>query len=179
MLKSENEIIKKRLTMVELQLDKIEETSRSNILDIFGIPEKQSENVLEIVKKVCVSGLGMSVNYSQILNCFRTKSNKKDVLSKRIMVFCHNKELRDDIVKRGHDKKINLSVKTLGYSSNEKIYINDSLTTFKRNLLFKANEMKNSGKCKFVWVRDGNIMMRKVEGDRIVYIKTSSDLDKI
>lgn len=178
-LKSENLNMKKRLSLIELQLDKIEESSCSNVVEIFGIPENQNEDVRAIVKKVCDSGLGMNVNDTQILNCFRTNSNKKEVKSNRIMVFCQNKELRDEIVKRGHDKKNSLFAKNFGFTSNEKVYINESLTTFKRNLLFKANEIKKNGKCKFVWVRDGNIMMRKNEGERILYIKTCSDLDKV
>lgn len=180
-LKAENKDLKERISVVEYQLDKFEETSRSNILEINGVPVIANENVLDIVKNICESGLGMNVDNNQIQNCFRLKSNKKDSKNPgKIIVLCANKEMRDHIIKLRRDKKHNnLNAKTLGFPTNEKIFINQSLTSYKRDLLFKANLCRKDGKCKYVWVRDGNIMIRKEEGGKIIYIKSSSDLDKI
>ena len=80
-------------------------------------------------------------------------------------------------------KKLNsklLMATTLGdnYGSGL-IFINDSLTYETRKLYNAAKMVKIDKKFKFLWIKNSTIMMRKREGDRVVFVRSFGDLEKI
>lgn len=64
----------------------------------------------------------------------------------------------------------------------EPIYINESLSYSRRQLFNAARELKKEKKFKFLWVRNGRILLRAEEGAKAIVITTMdqiADLRKI
>lgn len=49
----------------------------------------------------------------------------------------------------------------LSFSHNNKLYINESLTSKLRELLYEVKTFKRNNKSKFVWTRNGKVFLRK------------------
>ncbi|XP_039293510.1 uncharacterized protein LOC120353553 [Nilaparvata lugens] len=107
--------------------------------------------------------------------CHRTKGNS-DGKSNIVVKFTH----RDDLHRILDAKKTkkDLSVRHLGMASDNKIFINLSLTRKRRILLSKSKAYKRSHPdIKYVWAdRAGRIKIMKVSGETRV-IQCESDLD--
>lgn len=54
-LKRENSNLLKKVKDLEIRLDDVEHYSRSNNIEILGVPEDENEDVFETVKKVCTA----------------------------------------------------------------------------------------------------------------------------
>lgn len=150
-----------------------------------GVPEILNENIYESVLKVCNIGLKLNVQKNDIKKCFRVKSkqhnsNPNDTKrnKSKVVVIFDRKSNKDLILKNWRESK-NLLAKNCGFDESNKVYIQETLSMYKKTLLFKTKELKNNGSVKYVWVRDGSIMVRKEEGGVIVHINTIFDLDKI
>lgn len=59
------------------------------------------------------------------------------------------------------------------------IYLSENLTKANRELLWMTRNRTKETSCKFVWVKNGSISIRKKEGDRCARIETASDLSLI
>lgn len=64
-------------------------------------------------------------------------------------------------------------------NNNNKIYINDCLTSYNRALLEKAKILRVNNKCKYVWTRNSSILIRVKEGDKVLRIKSFEDLSNL
>lgn len=83
------------------------------------------------------------------------------------------------------DKKLNTSIfdniQSPTQTNNMNVYINEHLCVpfpYKK-LFYEAKDFANKNYIKFVWIRDGNIFMRKTEGSRNVTNPNPSDFLKI
>lgn len=59
------------------------------------------------------------------------------------------------------------------------IYINHDLTAYKRILLAKAKEVKKRLGYRFLWIVDGDIFVRKMDGAKKFRIRCEEDLFKM
>ncbi|KAG8246560.1 hypothetical protein J6590_082141 [Homalodisca vitripennis] len=74
------------------------------------------------------------------------------------------------------EKKARLSDK----SSGQKIYFKENLTYFFKGLLKEAKSRARIHNYRFVWFKNGKILVKKNEEDRnIIVIKTLDDINKI
>lgn len=67
-----NTDLKKKVQTLESQLDDIEQYSRSNCLELDGIPEEKNENVCDVIKTVG-NALGMHITEEMIDLCHRLR----------------------------------------------------------------------------------------------------------
>ena len=83
-------------------------------------------------------------------------------------------------MKTKREKREKLTTKIFGaHGKSENVYINDCLTQQRRQLLNTALALKTTKGVKYVWTRNGNIFIRKNEGDNSVRINYISDFDKV
>lgn len=72
---------------------------------------------------------------------------------------------------RIYNARRELSTKTaqdLGFPHNNKLYINESLTPKLRELLYEVKTLKRNNQFKFVWTRNGKVLLRK-DGNPAIY----------
>jgi hypothetical protein len=59
---------------------------------------------------------------------------------------------------------------------NNSIYINESLTPTNRKLHAEVRKFKQENNYKYVWVKGGNIYLRKADGNQRHHIRSIKDL---
>lgn len=62
------------------------------------------------------------------------------------------------------------------YNSNNKVFLNHDLTKSNLELYKAARIFKNENSYKFIWVTNGNIMLRKDENSKVVIIESIEQL---
>ena len=172
-LQKENDYLKSKLNDVDQQ-------NRINCLEITGVPEPgRGENIQVTVQLVC-SALGVKLDTSMINSCYRLRSGNIRNTSKIIVSFT-KKCYKDEILKCRKIKtdfttnNLDNSLKQLVPDSNI-IYINEFLTAYNKKLYLKAKEFKNKNNMKYLWVKNGNIFMRKSDNSKIIIISNEYDL---
>lgn len=87
-----------------------------------------------------------------------------------ILIKFHNHSHRDEVF----SNRFNLKK-----SEGQALYLNENLPPHLRMLRGKANMMRKNKGYKFLWMKYGNIFVRKNEGSTVISIKKMSDLEKI
>lgn len=174
-LKSENISLKSKVSDLQRKLNACAQYSRSNCLDIQGVPESRSENVLQLVTKVA-QVLGFKLEPFMIDAVHRLapipgRSGPRNIIVK----FCRRvdmEEMRRLAIKRG-----GFSASNLGFSSELKVYVNLSMTRETRLLWADTRKLRDDGQYKYAWITSsGKIFLRKKDGDPPKLIEGHKDL---
>ena len=59
-----------------------------------------------------------------------------------------------------------------------KIYINESLTAYRRRLFGKINSFKNTNKWKYLWTTNGTIHLRQTDSSQTFHFDTMEDFEE-
>lgn len=165
-------------------------------MDIIGLPEVNNANAKERVTKLISVGLGEEFDADEIEDCYVKKMKTKETTITNVAsnIVCvkfsslarkekiMNKLRRNKIILSTNifnDKCTNIGNKSETISSSSRIFINDSLTGYTRSLFVKAKQLKINKLCKYVWVRNSSVLIRKKEGDRVIKVVSLEDLSKL
>lgn len=174
---SENERLKKKINLLEERLEEVEQYSRSNTVEIHGVPAEVNENVLEVVKKVGVA-LDLNITESMVDVCHRLGRRDDAKGSSGIIVRFVRRMDKEELLKRRRVKRT-LSTRHMGLPSDVPVYINESLSPARRRLYAMARQAKQQHGYKYLWLRGGKILMRKEESARVIHIVSQADLEKL
>lgn len=158
---------------MELRLDEIEYTSNLNYLEIAGIPQKNGEQLEEIIKKVA-SAAGVQIKHADISKVTRTTDRRLNAPPKILVKFTEIKQ-KEILLSKKREMDLNL-LKDL---TNEKVYIGEVISPYKKELLWKAKQLAKEKNYEFVWIKNGKIMVRKGHDQKILYVNHLDDLDKL
>lgn len=176
-LRLENLAQQKKINELAVRLDDCEQYSRSNTLEIFGIPESPTENVLQTVIDV---GRALDVNISEDMVdvCHRLKRQSNRPTAGIVVRFVRRFD-KERILERRKVKR-NLTTRDLGLGMDNPVYINQSLSLGRRVLFAKARAVRRDFNYKFLWIdRTGKIKMRKDENNSVHIISCEDDLAKL
>jgi len=136
--------------------------------------EKVKENVVKLVSHVTNSSFDSSeLQNMRIVRKSDPASKIKSIVSVKLKSFdSFNLILKN---KKNFDSKIFENQK----GKVQKIFVNNSLTYFYRNLLRKTKEKAHNLNYKFVWYKNFNVFVREKEGEEIIQIGCLMDLDKL
>ncbi|XP_077989357.1 uncharacterized protein LOC144443689 [Glandiceps talaboti] len=163
---------------LEKSQDEQDQYSRRENIEIHGIPEIQDERTDDITLAVLQPIYpGITINDIQVTH--RIGKQQQDRRRHRpIIVRFVNRRIRDKVYKDRKRMKHTTTDK-LGYETKNNIYINENLTSRKRNLMKKANDRRKTLNYKFLWTQNGNIYTRKDQSSMSVVIRNEADLPKI
>lgn len=177
-LKSENEVLKTKVTTLELRVDDMENYSRRNCVEIQGIPERQGENVSEVVKELG-NALNVDIVDEMIDACHRVgRINSERNQPRGIIVKFVRRTDKETLMNKRRVKR-DFSTRHMGMAMDTPIYLNDSLSPSRRRLLAQARQLRKEKAYKHLWLRNGNILLRKEDGSPIVEIRTQADLSNL
>lgn len=158
--------------------DHLEQYTRKNSLEIHGIPEQAYESTEEVVLKLA-NALEVPVKPQDIE--ISHKLRRKGV--KPIIVKFVNHKTKTNLYK-ARTKLKNLSFSSLfpastaaARAASGKIYLFESLTSYRKKIVNKANEMRNDGSILSVWTMDGKIFIKTSPEGRPIKINELEDLD--
>ncbi|XP_039275998.1 uncharacterized protein LOC120349615 [Nilaparvata lugens] len=151
----------------------MEQYSRHNMVEIFGIPESQNENGNELILKVCRE-LGVNFGPEVISSSHRLRKFGNQTSAGIIVQFVRRKCV-DDVLRMRREKRY-LTAQQIGFHKDDSpIYVNLALSPNRRRLLAEAKKIKKLVGLKFVWVdRAGSVKIRENGGSRV---KTIDDLN--
>lgn len=162
-----------------------------NELEVIGIPEPENENLLHTVlllsKKIGVDVTELDIDGTYRAGPKRTpKENAGDSpesytgkknLPRPLVVRLIRRAKRDEIMKAAKSRKP-LTTEGFLYGPTRDFFVNERLTKENR-LLFRQTKLRASEhNFRFVWVRDGSILVRKAEKAPAILIRSPGDLDK-
>lgn len=175
-LHDENKQLKSRVKILEDKLEDAEQYSRLNSVEIQGIPEIKNEDTMEIVKKIGVA-LDMPIKEEMVDTCHRLRKRTDGKPATLIVKFVRRIDKHALLQKRR--VKGTLTTAHMGYTTSSPVYINECLTFQRRKLFAAARELKTEKNYRFLWVRDGRILMRKEENAPVVLLTRMEDINKL
>lgn len=184
-LVSKTEKLSSQLKSVTDRIVQVEQNMRVTNIEINGIPEHKSENLLRTVEQ-----LGRIVQSpiapNDILHVSRVaKINKESSRPRSVIVKLRSQLRRDELLvavsrfnKKNKDNK--LSTEHLGIGgSRSPVFVSEHLTLTNKQLHAAARKKAKEAGFKFVWIRDGRIFTRKSEQSHVIYLKDEDSLKLI
>ena len=173
----------------EGKIDENEQYDRRQNLEIVGIPSKTGENTNKIVQEVAKL---MNVNLSedQISTSHRipasqgpnrdiNESKKRQIASSppNIVRFL-SRDVRNSLY---FNRKLlrEANLKKFFVEGTTEIYVNENLTRFRKNLLWKVKQRAKANGFKYVWTHNGRMNVRLSEDNEAILISNEKDLDLI
>lgn len=169
-LKLKNEELENRLT-------DIEQYSRANCLEIHGIPYSPTENVEDIVVSVG-EALGCQINKNLIEACHRLGKRSGENKSSPIIVKFIKRNVKEDILQKRRVKR-DFSTRHMNLQSDMPVYINESLCPVRRAVFYEARRVKNEKGYKYLWIRNGKILIRKTDGSQVIDLRNIKDVHSL
>jgi hypothetical protein len=183
----QNEVSDCHLSLAKLQtkIHNIEKLSRDMNLELHEVPESKNENLPGIFRKLCTC-LSVDIPECDIKACRRvSKMNPSSDRPRNILVTLSSQRLRDLFLSsvtrfnKAHsgDK---LATSHIGFAGEtRRIYAAEHLSPETKEVHRVARQFCRDNHFKFVWVRFGQIYIRKNEQSPALHIKTIGCLNKI
>lgn len=156
------------------RLNHLEQYGRNRNLELVQVEECQQENLEDVVMKVAnIMDINLVANEIEAVHRLPSKPGK----IRKIIVQFTSRKKRDEFVFMKKSTKIT-NDDVLHNGSRTIIYVNENLTAFNSNLLWKTKGMAREKNYEFVWYRFGKILVRKCEKAPVILISRESDLEK-
>lgn len=160
--------------------DNLEQYTRKNSLEIHGVPESACASTEEVVLKLA-EAIDVTIHQDDIEISHRI--HRKGI--KPILVKFPNHKVKSKLYK-ARTKLKNVRVSDLFPNSSaatrvesERIYLNENLTSHRRELLRQANEKRKDGMLSSVWTMDGKIFVKTYPEGRPIRIHDANDLEDL
>lgn len=181
-LKSDNEKLKTSVADLSNRLNTVELHMRESNIEINGIPEHRSENLIDTVIKL-TKVVDNPLSADDIKYVTRVAKLHKDATRPRAVIAkLSNSRQRDAVLaavskfnKKNTKEKLGSDHLGIGGQRNP-VFVSEHLTPGNKSLhaatRMKAKEMSY----KFVWVRNGRIYVRKDENNQSILIRSPNSL---
>ena len=178
LLKKQNTEKDRVIEALTTQVNSLDQYGRNKNIEIANIEEKRGEDIEEIVLKLAEK-LDVELAAHEIEGAHRLPTRNADKVSPIIVQFASRKK-RDQFL----DKKktvISSNLLTGGTSvvGQRKIYINENLAPFYKELFWNTKQRAKDAAFKFVWIKRGRIFVKKNETEPVIHIRAFADLTKI
>lgn len=177
----------KQLKSLTNSLNNLEQYTRRDCVEIKGIPVSEHEQTNDIVMKlgkmikVNLSRDDISTSHRLPVKRFKAGGDTDTVKSQNtpaIIVKFVKRDVRESFYRARKYLK-DLSTRDLGYSRENRIFINESFTQKNKVLFNECLKVKKDKEFRFLWTNAGKIFMRKNENSQVIHITDRSYLSKI
>lgn len=184
-----NSVLQNTISLQEEKIDRLEYITQICNIDIRGIPESNTENNIETLKKI-----SNIINYgttalplqSEITKIYRLGPKLSEKNPRSIVVSFNNIKSRDDFLNKVKAYKKSTTTSTnklntadLGLSQEAKrIYVSEHLTRKGKFLLSQTKKFAKDNDYKHSWSSSGRILLRQTDTSKIITIKNVLDLDR-
>lgn len=179
LLSSELEKMKKQVAELQHSTEASNQYSRSNCLEIYGVPEMKNEDIMAVVKSVG-KALNFELKDRMVDAVHRLAQNPRNPDAHRgiVLKFCRRIDM--EVMRSKTRVKNGFSAVELGMDSESKIYVNLSLSKYTKLLWSEVRAFKLSHGYKYAWITSaGKVFLRKTDGSRPILIRGKVDLDKL
>nr|XP_034831601.1 uncharacterized protein LOC117988556 [Maniola hyperantus] len=184
-LEAENTQLRNEVQKINSRLTSMEKISRSHNLELQAVPETKNENVVSLFNKLCEI-VNVPLDPLHIHACRRiAKHNPSSNRPRTILVTLSSSLLRDKIISAVHrfnkkDPKETLNSSLFGFTGETRnIYVAEHLSPEQKLLHATARKVSKDKNYKYVWVKFGNIYMRKNDSTAAILIKNEDTLKNL
>lgn len=153
----------------------LEQYTRNCNIELTSVEEKQNENlellVVNVAKKLDVQ---LEKNDIEAVHRLPTKRGRIP----NIIVQLSSRRKRDEII-NNKQKAVIKNKDIINDGNNDVVYVNENLTVFHKNLLWKAREAGRAKGYKFILFKFGRVLARLNESTPVIRITRESDLAKL
>lgn len=171
--------LKSNVMKIEKNINNNDQWSRRSNIEIYGIPKKKNENLLDILKIIC-NRIQHNVDPGSEID-FITRVAPKQADSKKIkpiVIRFLARYKKDDFLSRARKSKLKAS--DIGYTGcNNSVYFNEHLTSFNKSLLRQTKSLAKEKQYAFVWVKNCAIFARRNDTSSVIAISDEQDLNKL
>lgn len=184
-LSRENNNLCTRVEELSNRLILLEQHSRETNIEVNGVPESKSENLMTVARKIC-NIISVPTEYIEAATCTRVrKMNETNNRPRAIIIKLSSTRARDEIlaaVTKFNKKNISnkLNTEHLGFrEAKSPVYVSEHLTPFFKALHARTRQVAREKEYKFVWVRNGRIFVRKNDQSTAKQIKCYDSLNNL
>lgn len=178
-LRDENNNLNKRLANIEGFFYQQQQQQLQNHITIHGIPKKANE-VLHTTIINTIKTIDITINTDNIKHARRmnVSNNNNNTTPPIIVVEINDANLKQQIMQKYKSNgPIMLNqISNTTNTENKKIYFNEYLNNYYKQLYTNAKELKTSNNFKYIWFKNGTIHARKTETSQIYRIKHQNDI---
>ena len=165
--------------LYELQ-DRLEQYTRKNSLEIHVVPESAYSTTEEVVLKLAEAlEVPITPEDVEISHKLKRKGNKP------ITVKFANHKIKSNIYK-SRTKLKNIKVSSLFPGANaatraagDRIFLHENLTSYRKKIVNRANEMRRDAVLLSVWTLDGKVYVKTSPEGRPIKINDLEDLESL
>lgn len=169
--------ISRLVSKVEENVRDLEQYSHRNNLIVYGIPEDKNENILNVVRRLA-SALQFEDWSTSLMDAVH-RMGKTTGTRPRPIIIRFVSRLDKDLFLNKRKVRRNLKATDLGYSSENSIFVNESLTSANRELLKRTREVARTRGYSQVWTANCAIFTRRDKGSPAIKITSARDLDRM
>jgi len=171
-MQQENEDQKKTISELQGRVNKAEQYTRRDSIELREIPVKNNENVEDIVLSVG-ENLNVPISASDISIAHRLFAKRGYIPG--IIVKFTNRKIKNALIAKKRLLTLKQSDFVPGEYENDKIYIGESLSPYYRRLLADTKKKAKEEGYKFVWWKNG-VCVRKEEKEEVIKIERKEDI---
>ncbi|KAI8433395.1 hypothetical protein MSG28_015435 [Choristoneura fumiferana] len=180
--------LQNRIVQLQTEIEERDQWSLLNDLEVSGIPESRGESTMHIILAIAVK-LGVALDEREVVHAMRVgpirpsdeaSETSKSSRPRPIVVRLVRRALRDALIKSARVRRGSTTA-DLGLPDHRPcpFYVNERLTRSNRILLGKARDLGNKLKWRFVWSKDGKVLVRQNENSKVFRIRAECDLGRV
>lgn len=182
-LKNETEKLHKRLQYLENDYYTEQQHKLQNYVTIHGIPQQKNEETMNTIIKIA-STLQVNITPTSIKTYRKMNNHNNTNPTPIIIVEFHDLEIKQALQasykKNGPiitSQILSNSDKTI--SEHKKIYLNDYLCTYIKQLLDQTKKIQVQCKIKYVWTKNGCVYARYNDNTPVIKIKNYNNITEL
>lgn len=179
-LRQENTNLNIRLSNIESFFYQQQQQQLQKHITIHGVPKNTNEDLNTTIINT-IKSLNITVNQDEIITARRMHSTHNNTAPPIIVVEFTTTAIKQNIMQTYKTNgPIMLSqLSKAPNTENKKIYFNEYLNNYYKQLYNNTKELKSSNNFKFVWFKHGTIYARESETTQIYRVKHQNDITRI
>ncbi|KAJ8728441.1 hypothetical protein PYW08_016826 [Mythimna loreyi] len=172
-------IVESTISSLVSKIDHLEQQARQCNVEICNVPERRNENLPGIIEAMG-NVLKCPVLPSTIVAVHRVPhAHSQGTGPKNIIVKLTTRLQRDNLVSAFRKAK-SLKSDQIGIAgTSTPIYLNEHLTLGRKQLFRRTREVAKTHNYKYVWIKNGTILVRERDGEAAFAIRGDNDIKKI
>lgn len=177
-LARKNQNLEIKVKELQNKINKIEQRSRLNNLEIHGVPVTTNEDPMKIVLSVA-NLMKAEIKREDVDICHRLPK-KPHIEHPGLIVYFKHQSARNEF--------LSAKKNTVLYTNNlelpqklppHRIYISENLTAYNRKIYNLARKAKLQNSYKYIWIKDGVTYLRKADWSKTICVRYENDLSKV
>lgn len=167
----QNNTVKGDIQQLQQTLNNIKQENMKKNIVLFGAPSVANPHSLNVIFQKLLDHLNINREEVELEDIYQMKTNEPQA-----PIFIKFKHYKTKIDFMQANKNMRTFANNIGFdNNNNKIILADQLTENNRNLLKEAKSLRNHG-FKHIWVKNGNVLVRKSDNSEVIIVKTLNDI---